>query len=136
MSSRLRCHEHSLPTFYSLQIEPSHVRRRTTMRTADGAGRNVRNMIALFALLAVVAMVMITASTSAASGLLSSGKPLGGGTPSPTSTPTSCGLSWNNVSIPSPGSLYNELSGITALAPNDIWAVGYQTSTPGVPQSL
>jgi hypothetical protein len=54
----------------------------------------------------------------------------------PSATPTACGLGWYNVSIPSPGTLYNELDAVTAIAPNDVWAVGYQTSSPGVPASL
>ena len=53
----------------------------------------------------------------------------------PTATPTACGLGWYNVSIPSPGTLYNELVRVSAISPDDIWAVGYQTSTPGVPAS-
>ena len=54
----------------------------------------------------------------------------------PSATPTICGPGWYNVSIPSPGTLYNELLAVTAIAPDDIWAVGYQTSTPGIPASL
>ena len=54
----------------------------------------------------------------------------------PSATPTVCGLGWHDVSIPSPGTLYNELTSVTAIASDDIWAVGYQTSTPGVPASL
>ena len=53
----------------------------------------------------------------------------------PTATPTACGLGWHDVSIPSPGTLYNELVRVSAISPDDIWAVGYQTSTPGVPAS-
>jgi hypothetical protein len=54
----------------------------------------------------------------------------------PSATPTACGLGWYQSSIPSPGSLYNELTRVSAISPNDIWAVGYQTSVPGVPASL
>lgn len=44
----------------------------------------------------------------------------------PTKTPLSCSLAWSIVTSPSPGRGDNELLGVTAVAANDVWAVGYQ----------
>ncbi len=41
------------------------------------------------------------------------------------------GTSWTIVATPNVGNGPNALNGIAALAPNDIWAVGYQSSSPG-----
>lgn len=38
------------------------------------------------------------------------------------------GNSWNIVSSPNPGSGWNVLDGVAALAPNNVWAVGYYTA--------
>lgn len=44
-------------------------------------------------------------------------------TPIGTSTPE-CGLAWRGVTSPNPSSSYNELYAISAVSPNDTWAVG------------
>jgi hypothetical protein len=47
--------------------------------------------------------------------------------PSPSPTPSStpgCGIAWNIVSSPNPGSIYNELDGVAVVSANDVWAVG------------
>jgi hypothetical protein len=41
------------------------------------------------------------------------------------------GSSWNIVSSPNPGSYYSRLDGVTAIAPNDVWAVGSFSSASG-----
>jgi plastocyanin len=41
------------------------------------------------------------------------------------------GTSWTIVSSPNVGNGDNSLNGIAAAGPNDIWAVGYQSSAPG-----
>lgn len=46
------------------------------------------------------------------------------------------GTSWQIVTSPSPGTIYNTLYGVTALSANNVWAVGYYVSTPGVTQTL
>ena len=38
------------------------------------------------------------------------------------------GVEWTNVEAPSPGSFVNELRGIDASGPNDVWAVGRTSS--------
>ncbi len=53
-------------------------------------------------------------------------------TPVSTGTPE-CGLAWRTVNSPNPGDETNRLSGIDALSPNDIWAVGgWYSSTNNV----
>ena len=46
------------------------------------------------------------------------------------------GTSWQIVTSPNPGSIYNTLYGVTALSTSNVWAVGYYVSTPGVTQTL
>jgi len=43
------------------------------------------------------------------------------------------GASWKKVPSPSAGSGANQLNGVAALAPNDVWAVGFSTATPKPP---
>jgi hypothetical protein len=40
------------------------------------------------------------------------------------------GTEWSAVSSPSPGKQFNSLTGVTALAPDDAWAVGYYSDGP------
>ena len=42
------------------------------------------------------------------------------------------GSSWRRVLSPSPGTYSNALSGVDAVGPNDVWAVGTWTSGDGV----
>ena len=42
------------------------------------------------------------------------------------------GSSWSVVPNPQPGSLLNDLNGVKALAPNDVWAVGSSGNSDGV----
>src|SRR4051812_26000990 len=56
---------------------------------------------------------------------------LGGLTPSPTCTPD-----WQQVSSPNVGSGNNYLYSVAAVAANDIWAVGYYTTTTNLQQTL
>jgi hypothetical protein len=44
------------------------------------------------------------------------------------------GKSWKNVSTPNVGTGSNALSGVLALAPDNVWAVGYSTATLKPPQ--
>lgn len=53
-----------------------------------------------------------------------------------TSTPTPCPPTWYQTFSPSPSSVFNQLNGIDALAPNNVWAVGWAEIPPGQPQSL
>lgn len=46
------------------------------------------------------------------------------------------GTSWRIVTSLGPGSRVNVLSGVTALAANDVWAVGHFTNTGGSAQTL
>ena len=46
------------------------------------------------------------------------------------------GSSWQIVTSPSPGSIYNTLYGVTAISASDVWSVGYDVSAPGVTQTL
>lgn len=46
------------------------------------------------------------------------------------------GASWQIVTSPNPGSIYNTLYGVTAISASDVWAVGYSVNTPGVTQTL
>src|SRR5262245_42548125 len=47
-----------------------------------------------------------------------------------TATPTpECGLTWRLVYSPSPGQQFSSLYGVAAVAADDVWAVGYYTST-------
>ncbi|PZR97973.1 MAG: hypothetical protein DLM69_09145 [Candidatus Chloroheliales bacterium] len=43
--------------------------------------------------------------------------------------PADCTPSWSVVTSPSPGTTYNNLLGVTAISPSDVWAVGYYSST-------
>ena len=43
------------------------------------------------------------------------------------------GFSWQVVTVPSPGQLYNELEGLTAISANDVWAVGSYDKTETSP---
>ncbi len=45
-------------------------------------------------------------------------------TPSPSPTPASCEPGWTQVASPNPDPVGNQLLGVTALAPDDAWAVG------------
>jgi hypothetical protein len=40
------------------------------------------------------------------------------------------GTSWNEVATPSVGSGANQVNGVLALAPNDVWAAGFSTPVP------
>src|SRR5438552_13620897 len=51
-------------------------------------------------------------------------------TPTPTRTPTPCGLMWRVVTSPNPGSSEDFSLGVAAVAPNDVWAVGIYTDNP------
>jgi plastocyanin len=46
------------------------------------------------------------------------------------------GAQWTQVSSPSPGTSSNYLYGVTAIAPNDIWAAGYNKSGTGPIETL
>ena len=46
------------------------------------------------------------------------------------------GTSWQIVSSPNPGTVYNVLSGVTALSASNLWAVGYSTNNNGIAQTL
>ncbi len=46
------------------------------------------------------------------------------------------GASWSVIASPNPGMFYNSLSAVTALAPNDIWAVGAQGTVQGHSKTL
>jgi hypothetical protein len=46
------------------------------------------------------------------------------------------GTSWQIVTSPSPGSIYNALYSVTAISASNVWAVGYYVSNPGVTQTL
>ena len=46
------------------------------------------------------------------------------------------GTSWQIVTSPGPGSIYNTLNGVTAISASNVWAVGYFVSSPGVTQTL
>ena len=46
------------------------------------------------------------------------------------------GTSWGIVASPNPGSIYNTLSGVTAVSATNVWAVGYDVNTTGVTQTL
>ncbi|MGH2516400.1 MAG: hypothetical protein ACRDHP_12160, partial [Ktedonobacterales bacterium] len=45
------------------------------------------------------------------------------------------GMQWGLVNSPSPGSEYNDLNGVAAIASNDIWAVGSYSNNPQVPDT-
>src|SRR5205823_10626504 len=55
-------------------------------------------------------------------------------TPTPTLTatytPPPCGLAWRVVPSPNFSGEYNNLDGIAATSPNDVWAVGYHSRVP------
>lgn len=46
------------------------------------------------------------------------------------------GTSWQIVTSPNPGSVYNTLQGISAFSATDIWAVGYDAGESGTTQTL
>jgi hypothetical protein len=46
------------------------------------------------------------------------------------------GTSWKIVSSPNPGTLSNSLLGVSAIGPNDVWAVGWKLSDQGLDQGL
>ena len=45
------------------------------------------------------------------------------------------GTQWSLVSSPNPGSEYNDLSGVAAIASNDVWAVGSYSDNPQIPDT-
>src|SRR5579863_6557921 len=46
------------------------------------------------------------------------------------------GTQWSVITSPNPGMFYNSLSGVAALAPNDIWAVGSRGDVQGFTKTL
>jgi hypothetical protein len=46
------------------------------------------------------------------------------------------GSSWTAVSAPNPGSQWNELNGVVAVTPTDVWAVGYLKGSDDQEQPL
>ena len=61
--------------------------------------------------------------------------PTPAGTPTPTPIPGPGG-SWNVVSSPNTGSPHNELYGVAAIAPNNVWAVGAYAVFSNVAQQI
>ena len=46
------------------------------------------------------------------------------------------GAHWSVVTSPNPGSIYDILDGVTAVSESSVWAVGYDSNTGGVTQTL
>ena len=109
---------------------------------SERAGRSHKNRVMTLALLLLVGvgmpamLVSLIQDASASASTPSLQGPKSNAPGAPSSLDPDCGPDWTIVSSPSPGTHENILNGLAAISSDDVWAVGYTYTPPGLSQTL